>query len=150
MLLVEESDFYKIYWHDDEQTILVGEVYGGWTWSTAYEGLKKLNETLGKRAVETSVYSIINFQVGSQMLPSSGSILTNLRNLLKDDPQHEQMTLYVIQTGFLYNMMQIVGKLYGIRHWTEHHRFVTSMEDAMALINEHKNMTTSSDSPIES
>ena len=55
MNLVEQSEYYKIYWHDDDETILIGEVYVGWTWEVAYTGLRKLNEIIGIRAQEINV-----------------------------------------------------------------------------------------------
>ena len=141
MKLIKEDSYYKIYWYDTEQTIIVGEVHVGWTWSTAYDGLKILNETIRQRSNEVDVYSIIHFQSGAQLLPKSGSILTNLRNLLNDDPQYEKMTFYVIQTGFLHSMMQIVSRLYGIRHWVERHRFVNTLDEALVLIENDKHFS---------
>ena len=143
MTIIVDSDRYKIYWHDDEHTILVGEVYVGWTWTDAYEGLKTFNETLGIRSNEVKVYAILDFHGGAQLLPKPGSILANLRNLLNTDPQYEEMTVYVIQMGFLFSMMQIASKLYGIRHWIDKHRFVITMEEALQIIEQEKSKSKS-------
>lgn len=134
MSVIAETSHYKLYWYDNEKTILIGEVRAGWTWTAAYDGIELMNEALGKRASEIDVYSIIHLQSGAQMLPKSGSIITNLRNLLRNDPHHEKLTIYVVQSSLLYNMIQIAGKLYGLRRTIDRYHFVTTLDEALLLV----------------
>lgn len=141
--LVEESKYYKIYWHDDDQSILIAEVYTGWTWSVAYNGLDKVNATVKMRAQDTDVYVIINLNTGAQLLPKGSSNLMHLRNLLHVDPDYEKLTIYVTQANFLRSMLQMAGRLYGIRNLVEKLRFVSTMEQAFHTIKHHRSSNSS-------
>jgi hypothetical protein len=81
---------------------------------------------------------IINLNTGAQLLPKGGSSLAHLRNLLREDPQHEQFTIYVTQSNFLRTMLQIAGRLYGIGSLVDRHRFASSMQDAFQIIEQHR------------
>lgn len=139
MEIIAETEYYKIYWHDDEKTVLISEINADWTWAAAHNGLEIVNKVLGDRSSETDVYSIVHMKTGAQMLPKSGSTLINLRNLLRDDPQHERLVIYVAQGGFFYSIMQVASTLAGIGHWIEKYRFVNTLEEALLLVSQDKN-----------
>jgi hypothetical protein len=50
MITIVEYPHIKLYWHDDDQSILVEEVNKGWVWSDAQQALNQLNETVGIQA----------------------------------------------------------------------------------------------------
>ena len=138
MISIEQNDFYKMYWYDDAQTILVVEVYGGWTWADAQKGLKKLNDTIESRAEDVGVYVIIDLQASGELVPKHGSILGNIRNLLQSDPQHEQLTIYITQNNFLRSVVQMASHVYKLRTYVENLRFVSTFDEAIKIIQQHK------------
>jgi len=138
MHLIEQSEYYRLYWHDEDQTILIGEAYAGWTWSAAQIGFKKLNEIVEIRAQEKNVYVIIYLTTGAQLLPTDGSSLSHIRNLLRDDPDYEQLTIYVTRSNVIRTMLQLANRLNGIFQLANKLRFVSTMEHAFEIIEDHK------------
>jgi hypothetical protein len=138
MNIIEQSDYHILYWHNEDKTVLIGEAYAGWTWTIASSGLDKLNEVVGIRAKEVEVYVIIHLTTGAQLMPRDSASLLQMRNLLREDPEHEQLTIYVTEANILRTMLQIVGRLYGLLHLVDKLRFVSTMEKAFQIIDEHK------------
>jgi hypothetical protein len=138
MIIVAEYPHVKIYWYDEERTIIVGEVEKGWGWSDAQKGLQQLNETVGIQSQNNPVYVIISVAKDALSLPTDGSTLKNIRHLLRDDPSHETMTIYVAQANKLGNLINLTSRVYRIAHNKEKYRYVATLELALDIIESHK------------
>lgn len=138
MILVAETPHYKAYWHDEDKSIMIGEVYKGWTWTDAHIGLKSLNEAVVAEADDHEVFVIINLTLGAQMIPRGGSAITNIRNLLKDDPSRETLTIFVSELNLIATMMKLSANLYGAVSALQKYHFVTKLEEAFSIIETHK------------
>jgi len=137
MIVLKETDHYKIYWHDNEQTIIVGEVYPGWTWDSAQEGLDFVNTSLEVPSQTHPTYTIIQLTTGAQLLPRGQSTLMTIRNLVQQDPGHETLTIFVTQFNIINTLMKLASRLYSIGEKIRHYRFVSTMADALRIIKEH-------------
>ena len=138
MVIIEQTQYYRIYWHDEDRTILVGEAFAGWTWSIARIGIDKLNTIVGIRAQETTVYVIIYLMSGAQLLPQNGSSLSHLRDLLRDDPDYEELTIYVTESTIIRTMLPLANRLNGIFKLASKLHFTSTMEQAFQIIDDHK------------
>jgi len=135
---LKETQHYKIYWYDDEQTILMGEAYTGWTWTSANEGVAFINATLEEPSKTHDTYVIIHLTTDAQLMPRNQSTFMALRNLIQEDPKHEQLTIYITGASVLNTLMKIVAQLYRIGDKTTNYRFVQSIDEALRIVHEHK------------
>lgn len=138
MIVLQETEHYKIYWYDDNKDIIVGEVYAGWTWDSANKGLAFLNDRLAEPSKEYPTYAILHLTTGAQLMPRGHSTLLSLRELLNQDPGHEEFTIYVTEVNVLNTLMKLVSRLYGLTDKVAHHYFVSKFDDAITIIHEHK------------
>jgi len=138
MNIIEQSEYYRIYWHDEDQSILIGEAFAGWTWEDAQSGIVKLNEIAGHRAQETPVFVIIYLMKGGQLLPKQGSSLAHMRKLLLDDPDHEDLTIYVTESNIIQTMLQLANRLNGLFHLVPKLHFAPTLERAFQIIEQYK------------
>lgn len=138
MKIIDQSEFYRLYWHDEGQTILVCEARAGWSWTVARDGFNKLNEIAGIRACETNAYVVIYLMMGAQLLPKGGSSLANIRELLSNDPDYEKLSIYVTESNVLRMMLELANRLNGIFKLAHKYRFVSKLDDAFQLIEQHK------------
>lgn len=136
MRTVLEVPNYALYWHDEDETILIMEVRESWTWTDAHRALDAVNKTVLESP--QPVYVVIHFTSGRITMPTGEGALTNVRYLLSSDPSAELLTLYVGQSTFLQALMSMASKVYGLRSALEKLRFVTTLDEAFRQIEMHK------------
>lgn len=134
----EQPDTYQIFWHDASETILRCNVLTHWTWGDAYECLSSVNQQVAEKVSLHPVYVIISLADNAGLIPKGGSAITNIRNLLRDDPSHEELTIFVARGTMLSTMINIASRVYGLIASTSKIKFATSLEEAIELIQHHK------------
>lgn len=142
MTILKETSHYIIYWYDNNHDIIVGEVYAGWTWDDAKDGLDFLNTTLEASSKLRKTYAIIHLTTGAQLMPRGASTLLSLRELVSQDPEHEELTIYVTEVHILNTLMKLVTRLYNLADKISHYHFVSSVDDALQLIRNNQNADT--------
>ncbi len=138
MLVLNETDHRKVYWYDHNKDIIIGEVYSGWTWDDAREGLAILNNVLATESQLRPTYTIIQLMLGAQLMPRGESTLLSLRELLKQDPGHEQLTIYVTPLNMMNTLMKLATRLYNLGDKIAHYHFVQTLDEALQIIRDHK------------
>jgi hypothetical protein len=132
---MNETKPYRVYWYDDEKSIVVCEIEQAWTWNDAYAALDELN--LLSTSVTHGVYTIFHFHEMTSGLPK-GSAIPNIKNLANTDKPNDQLTFFVGFSRLLEGLMNITGNLYRIKTVASKLRFVGSFEAALDQIQQHK------------
>ena len=135
---IEQPEIYTIYWHDINETILRCDVYNSWTWEDAYEGLSRVNQILSEKVKVQPVYVIFSLLGSGGIIPESGSTMENLRNFMKEDPSHEQLTIFIVKAGIINTLIRIASRAYGKLATISKLRIVTSLSEALEIIELHR------------
>ncbi len=135
--VLQEGKCYRVSWYDTAHTIMLMEIFGPWTWEDAFASVPKINEWV---AAETHpVYTVFYYHLTSTSLfPRGANGLTNIRKLVEIDPPNEQLVFFVRQDSLTRQFMNIVSKTYGFRHFLKKYRFLSSLDEALAQIEQHK------------
>ena len=138
MITILEYPHLKLYWYDDDRTILVGDIERGWTWDNAHAGLRTLNETVKVWAESRKVYVILHFHEGAQSPPKGESSIANMRQVLTDDPNYETLTIIVAQSNVVGSLIKIASRMYQVTHNHSKYRYVSTFDHALKIITDHK------------
>lgn len=138
MIEITEYPQLKLYWYDEERTILVGEISEGWTWTNAHAGLEILNDTVKVYAKTQPVYVILHFKNNAQSLPKGESAIANMRKALGNDPSDETLTIVVAQSNLIGSLIKMANRMYQLAYNESKYRYVATFERAIEMINEHK------------
>jgi len=130
-----ETKNYLIHWQDTEHTILVLDVRGEWDWEQAFAALAHFNQTLYDTPYPT--YSLLKFREGTNIVPS-GLTLPNVRDLMAMHPPLEQLVILVNAGTFIQSMIQTASRTYGLRAIFGRYRFVNTLDEALQLIQSHR------------
>lgn len=140
MIPVGETNASQIYWHDAEQTIIIHLVTQSWDWETAYESIKMLNETVLQQ--DNDVYTIHHLQALSSFIPKGRNILTHFRRLVQFDPPNERLVILVAKSSIMTTFLKTVFQGASLSGIGSKYRFVETMDEAFAIIHEHKLSTS--------
>lgn len=132
---IKATDRYTIRWYDDARTILLVHVQKPWKWEDAHEGIGVVNDTI--RATAHNVYTVYYFEKQVPMVPK-GPAFANLRSIMAVDLPNEQLLIFVGGSMILKRFIDIVGKVYGIGQAVSKFKFVSTLDEAAALIAAHK------------
>ena len=130
------TSVYRVFWVDEAKTILCLELRARWNWNEMTAAISAMNTVLGERtAVKT--YSVAHFLPGVNVLPS-GPAISKLGQFIRNDPQYEELAIFVRSYGVLYDFLLIASRMYGLQRIFARYRFVRTFEEALALIEEHR------------
>ena len=136
MITVGETSASKIYWHDDEQTILVHLVIQAWDWETAYQSISMLNDAVLQQV--SDVYTIHHLQGLSSLIPKGRNVLMHFRRLVQFDPPNERLVIVVAKSSIMTTFLKTVFEGALLSGIGSKYRFVGTMDEAFATIREHK------------
>ncbi len=127
----------EINWDKTHDHILVITVSDRWTWAEMAETVKKRNEMM--ESVDAIVDVIVNMEASSGM---PANTLTGARQVGKNRPDKEGMTLVVGTSGFLQAMFDLYMRMNN--HQSEVFHLVRTMDKAYAVVAERKLQRASS------
>ncbi len=121
----------KVFWYDEDQTIIVQEFPMVWTWDEFYDGVKKTVEM--EKSVSHQVY-VLGTQPPNGKTPK-GAILTHYETAIKMHPRN--MRFYIIATDNYFTSLfgNIFLKTTALRKKA---RMVNKFEDALRFIEADK------------
>ncbi len=143
MNIIKEDTFYKIYWYNEEESIILAEVYSGWTWQSATDGLEYFNNQIAQASQTKPIYAIIHLTTGAQIMPRGHSAINAIRNLLRQDPSHEKLTVFVTEVGILNSFLKLASNLYGFRDKINKYRFTSTITEALQIIGDDQQVDNS-------
>jgi hypothetical protein len=129
---------YRGGWYNDEKTILLFDVYEGWTWDEAHAIVSQQVAMMAE--VEHGVHTIFYLH-GLSGLPR-GSALPNVRKLMRIQHPNERMTVFIGVTGFGQALANVVARAYGMQSLVAKYRFVSTMQQALEEIERYERMTS--------
>jgi len=138
LITVAEYPNIKLYWHDNDRTILVGQADPGWDWENGQKCMKQLNDTVSTWSKTHPVYVILHFMPHAQQFPKAGSALQNMRHLITEDPDEEALTVIVAQANIIGSLIQLASRMYRLADNQSKFRYVTTFDRALEVIDEHK------------
>lgn len=130
------TSVYRLFWVDNAKTILCLELRARWSWDEMTAAIGAVNGTLAQRT-GISTYSIAHFLPGVNVLPS-GPAISKIGQLVRNDPLHEELAIFVRSQGLLYDFITLASRMYGLQRIFARYRFVNTMDEALALIAEHR------------
>jgi len=137
--VVVEAPKYRIYWHDEARTIcLLHTLVPRWTWEEAFDAIIALDTAV--RSVEHGVYVLYLFEPRANVLPSGGSMISNLRRLLKIYAPNTLMVIFIQPDAALRVFANIVAKSFQLL--SHEYCYLDSLEEALALIEAHRSAHT--------
>jgi hypothetical protein len=128
----------RIGWYDAEQSILVLQVLGRWTWEDAVHSIVRVLNPLIVAKAPQPVYSIITHDHLAKFAPKGGNAISALRQILQTDPPNEVLAVFVRQTDVIRSFMDVIVRIYKVANKEAKHRFVNTFEEALESIAAHK------------
>lgn len=128
---------FNIAWYDLEHTILICEIKETWSWDEAYIVITAMNDLCS--TVQHGVYSIFHFQGTTAMFPVGGSAINNIRRLINIKNENDELVFFVRSNAMVSRLIKIAGQVYKLAELIGHFRFVQNLEEALAMIQQHKN-----------
>ena len=130
---------YGVRWYDPEQTTLWCECSPRWTWIEAQRTVRKIN--LLCSAIARPTYVVIRCSKDEiTSLPAGGAIF-NLRQLMLAEPRNNQLVILVGASSLLRQLLLMTGQVYRLQEQLSRYRFVSTPEEAIALIEKHKQLS---------
>lgn len=134
--MIADNDVFTIRWQDDEHTVLLCEIKKRWSWESAHDSVTLMNDECGK--VTHGVYTVYHYLDNIPLLPKGGSAIANIRQLMAVESPNDELYLFVGRNLFLSQLINIASKTYGLRDVVARFRFVNTIEEALTLIEQHK------------
>lgn len=138
MITIAQYPNMKLYWYDDDRTVLVGQAEPGWEWEYAHKAMKSLNDTISVWSQTKPIYVILYFAPNAYHFPKAGSALQHMRQILDEDPSEEILTVFVAEGNMVGNIIRLASRMYRIADNQSKFRYVTTFERALDVIKEHK------------
>lgn len=145
MLIIEDTPHYRVYWHDDDKTILIVEPYTGVTWDDALKVSALVNNLLAQEATDRRIYSITDFSQTSHFLPRGDNAIRHLYEMMQNDPGYEEMIIFAMPEGLLSPIVHLTLNLYGALPVADKYHFVKTIEQAFQLVEQDKAKHNSND-----
>lgn len=131
-----ESYNYQLGWYDAQQTIFYLDVFAPWTWDDVYV---LVGDMLGVLETTThDFYSVQWFHDGGERLPH-GITLPHIKRILGANYPHEQLLILagVPRWRPVVTIASQATRIIGMQDLNKF-RFVDTVEEALAMIEEHK------------
>lgn len=136
MQVLHDDALYKLYWHDDEQRILVWEVKSAWTWPDAYAMVRHVNTILTPCA--NPKYNVVRLLGDATIIPGSNhERLSHIAKLIQMDNCGEDMVVYVGEIATVEFFIKLVAQVYRLFGRTSKYVFTPTFEEALELIIMH-------------
>ncbi len=132
----------SVTWFDEKQRIAYIHLTPGWTWGDFWMMNESFNELAS--TVVHPIYLIVDMTgagMPSQFVPE----LSKIASISEERPTNLQFTVVVGVGVMLETVTNIFSRLY--KRATAHVRFVSTVNEALPLIESHRQTLLSSDSP---
>lgn len=140
---------YHIYWYDDEQTILIMDVRNDdWEWKYTLQALREFFAEA--ETVTHPIYTVTIFRYTPPNSPPDGGLFEQVRDVMRQRPDHEVLTIFVGANSFYAAVLNVVRRMFGFRRLLGQFRFEATLEAALAEIDAEKarrSATVSESSP---
>jgi hypothetical protein len=128
----------RIGWYDAEQSILVLQVLGRWTWEDAVHSIVRvLNPIIAAKAPQP-IYTIISHDRFVKFMPRGGNAISALRQVLQTDPPNEVLAIFIRQTDVIRSLLEAVVRISRFADKRDKYRFVNTFDEALACVAAHK------------
>lgn len=132
-----ETDIFKLYWWDEDKTILVIEILKPWVWESMYDLHRRTNKLLDEMEHET--YTILYISDVAGQFPSDNQLsIKHLARLIALDPSNEELIFFTGNVKFLKILIKISDKLHKLAQKTGKYRYAETIEDALVAIEQYK------------
>jgi hypothetical protein len=128
---------YTISWYDAEKTILLCEVKERWSWDEAHALISEMNQWCS--TVKHGVYSLFHFQRNASLLPQGKTAISNMRKLISIEHPNDQLLIFIGASTLVATLANIAGQVYGMRKIMARVRFISALDEALNVIEQHKN-----------
>jgi hypothetical protein len=118
---------WKVSWYDDEETIVMYEPINPWTWEEFVDAIRRGQDMM--RGKPHFVDTIYNLHPPIKM-PST-SALGYFRDVYATDPENSGINAVIGATSFVETL---VGVITGVMGGSSRFKFVSGMEEALAVI----------------
>lgn len=133
--MIEQFENANLYWKDAEQTVLVLEVTGLWTWDEAHHWMQAIKQQ--RSMAGHTVYVVMHFYNDrAAILPRSSSVFANLKYLMLTTGQ--EMVVMVNTNKLMRGFMNILSRAYELHHVFAQFVFVETFEDALTRVDRAK------------
>ncbi len=133
--MIFETSATRLYWHDEEQTVLINEVFEAWTYEIAKEAVVAVNDTIRAHDKQISTLHLFN---SSAMAVPKGMTVSNIRNLMLEDPPNEELVIFVNAPLFLQVLIGTVSSVYRLRSLFPKYQYCKTIDEALDIIARHK------------
>ena len=132
-----ESEIFKVYWWDENQSILIIELLAPWSWDVMYDLVERTNELLDDMTHET--YSILYVHERVGQFPKDNQLsIKHISRLINLDPSKEELVFFTGNIQFLKILIKISDTVHQLTRKTNKYHYADSVEDALATIQEHQ------------
>jgi hypothetical protein len=149
MDVIKQTESYRLGWYDDARSILVIEFSPKWTWAEAVEGFQLENDIIAQS--HQDIYAVVHVPgnvslAGIRLKPKTGRLNPDfthnrdeitVRKLLGVDHPNEKLLVFASAHPFLRTVINFSGR-YGVGVPFSKYRFVTSLPDAIGMIEAYK------------
>ncbi len=142
--VLTEGDSYKIGWIDPEQTIILIQITGTWSWKQAHMVVEQINHLIA--STKHDVYPIFEFSPRANNIPP-GSVFSQVRKMMGENHDNEPLNIFVGINPLLRKMIDIVSRAYNLCGVHTKYRFVNTLDDALDLIAQNRSSPPSTSEP---
>ncbi|MCA9914665.1 MAG: hypothetical protein KC496_15035 [Anaerolineae bacterium] len=143
MKTLHESHNRKLSWYDEEQTILLVEVFAAWKWEEAVAGTELVSQVVRNHHLQP--YVIYQFSSAGVIIPKSLAI-TNITKLIRDTLSYDGTVVFVNPNPLLKSFIDLSGLTTRVKIKFELH-IVPALEDALQLVEELKQQSIKNQTP---
>jgi hypothetical protein len=126
----------QVGWYDADETIFLLEILQQWTWEELVAGIEAMNAV--SRALDRPTYGIFVPHRFADAIPKGETMFRELGRLMTHDYAHEQLTFLVGTSDLARVVLRTTARAYNLGHVFAKYRFVASLDDALAEIEQHR------------
>ncbi len=132
-----ETEIFKVYWWDENQSILIIELLAPWSWEVMYDLVKRTNKLLDEMEHET--FSILYVHELAGQFPKDNQLsIKHISRLINLDPSKEELVFFTGNIQFLKMLLKITNTVHQLTQKTSKYHYANSVEDALAEIQAHQ------------
>lgn len=134
---VSEAHNYRLGWYDLDQTILVLEILGAWTWQEALEVILEKVRVCALERAPTPIYIVHIYH--TRHFPQERGAIQALRRMTAFDVPNEALIILIRQSSALATFLDIALRAFHTFKYLGKIRSAQNFEQALSLIQADKN-----------
>ena len=134
-MIIYETTYAKLFWHNQEKTIFVVEIFASWTWNDAHHILKTADKIIEQE--DHTVDIIYHFKTKRGATLPKGNIVHNVQSLTQIETANVSKIYYVSEhlalLGMVQSFIDIVNKILPIAQFDKFN-FHKQFDDVITLL----------------